>query len=81
MATGSSKADAGIAGKPTRFLMRLYEMVADPETNEAIRWNPEVPVDSEAGNGGTGVEVTGKRPCAFTVVDNILVRYASASPL
>ena len=54
--------------KPTLFLARLYEMVEDPSTDAAIKWNPGVTVrDSTMG------------ACAFTIVDNMVVSCASAS--
>jgi len=49
------------APKPTLFLTRLFEMVNDPKTDQAIRWNQAV-----GAPGAPGVS-------AFTIVDNMLL--------
>lgn len=54
-------ARGGATAKPTLFLARLYEMVNDPKTDQAIQWTTTVSASPEPGAS------------AFTITDNMLL--------
>ena len=59
--SGAPAVRSGAPAKPTLFLARLYDMVNDPKTDQAIQWTTTVSASPEQGAS------------AFTITDNMLL--------